>query len=139
MWHPHHDNDDDKLSKKPSQLLVLSRTDNMEQIFYLTGLSKKERRRASVNNCEIDFSATSFITNPRTMSVRLETRVAIILTRHIQRTRTVFQIVPKNKSNMIFLVEIFKHYCFLRSASLIAGQKLKTFYLDSFSLVLLFL
>ena len=101
MWHPHHDNDDDKLSKKPSQLLVLSRTDNMEQIFYLTGLSKKERRRASVNNCEIDFSATSFITNPRTMSVRLETRVAIILTRHIQR-RTVFQNVPKNESNMIF-------------------------------------
>ena len=136
MWHPHKLHDDDKLSKKPSQLLVLSRTHNMEQIFYLTGLSKKERRRASVNNCEIDFSATSFITNPRTMSVRLETRVAIILTRHI---RTVFQNVPKNESNMIFLVVIFKHYCFLRSASLIAGQKLKTFYLDSFSLVLLFL
>ena len=74
----------------------------MEQIFYLTGLSKKERRRASVNNCEIDFSATSFITNPRTMSVRLETRVAIILTRHIQQRRTVFQNVPKNESNMIF-------------------------------------
>ena len=33
---------------------------------------------------------------------------------------------------------IFKHYCVLRSASLIAGQKLKTFYLDSFSLVLFF-
>ena len=44
--------------------MLSSRTHNMEQIFYLTGLSKRKgvavRRRiwrASVNNCEIDFLA----------------------------------------------------------------------------------